>query len=370
VTDQATTPLDAVMEAAADAIIIIDDKGIIARFNRAAEELFGYAEDEIRGRNVSILMPEPQGRRHDGYIRAYLATGEARIIGKGREVTGRRRDGGSFPMHLSVGEIRQAGDARFVGIVRDLSEFRETQEQVRRLEEQLLHADRLVILGELTAGIAHEINQPLTAIAAYADAGCSLIQREGETPQQDMVSICERIGEQSRRAAEVVQRLRKLVRSGTVSRGRHDINKIISNVLLLFEYEIKKYDIEISFEPLTAVEQLFVDEVQIQQILVNLVKNAMDALIGAEMADGEIVITLEERESEVLVSVTDNGPGVDSTDRQRMFDAFFTTKPKGVGLGLSICKSIAAAHGGSLHYAPRPEGGSRFTLTLPRKSIG
>jgi two-component system sensor kinase FixL len=369
-TEQATTPLDALMEAAADAIIIIDAAGVIARFNRAAEALFGYAEDEVRGRNVSLLMPETQSRRHDGYIRSYLETGEARIIGKGREVTGLRRDGSTFPMHLSVGEIQRADGPRFVGIVRDLSEFRAAQEQVRRLEEQLLHADRLVILGELTAGIAHEINQPLTAIAAYADAGCSLMHREGEPPRKDMQSICERIGEQSRRAGEVVQRLRKLVRSGTVARARHDINKIITNVLLLFEYETKKNEIEIFFEPFELLENLFVDEIQIQQILVNLVKNAMDAITASGTPGGVITIGIEQAEHDVLIHVCDNGPGVAPEDRPRMFEAFFTTKPKGVGLGLSICKSIAAAHGGSLHYAAMPGDGSRFTLSLPRKSIG
>ena len=159
------------MKAAADAIIIIDDSGIIEQFNPAAERMFGVSQQEACGRNVSMLMPEPQRSRHDGYIASYLQTGEGKVIGGGREVTGLRKNGDSFPMALSVGEIRQPEGQRFVGIVRDLSEFRAAQQQVRHLEEQLLHADRLVILGELTAGIAHEINQPLTAIAAYADAG-------------------------------------------------------------------------------------------------------------------------------------------------------------------------------------------------------
>ena len=369
-TDEPAAPLDALMEAAADAIIIIDGTGVILRFNPAAEAMFGYGEADVLGRNVSLLMPAPQSRRHDGYIRHYLDTGDAQVIGKGREVTGLRRDGTQFPMHLSVGEIRRSGTPHFVGIVRDLSEFHAAQEQVRRLEEQLLHADRLVILGELTAGIAHEINQPLTAIAAYADAGCALIHRVGDPSTDDMHSICERIGEQSRRAAEVVQRLRKLVRSGTVGRSRHDINKIIENVLLLFEFEVKKYNIEIVFEPLERLERLFVDDIQIQQILVNLVKNGIDAITAAGVTDGRIVIDVAQQEDEVRISVTDNGPGVAAEDRARMFEAFYTTKPKGVGLGLSICKSIAAAHGGSLHYAAAPDGGSRFSLWLPRKSIG
>jgi two-component system sensor kinase FixL len=220
--------LDALMDSAVDAIVIIDGQGAIRRFNRAAEKLFGHRESELVGRNVSCLMAEPHRSRHDDYLRRYAETGEASMIGKGREETGLRKNGESFPMLLSVGEVDRPGEARFVGIIRDLSEMRATQEKVRQLEEQLLHADRLVILGELTAGIAHEINQPLTAIAAYADAGCKLIEHPRAEQGKDMRFICERIGEQSRRAAEVVQRLRKLVRSGAVSKARHNINEIIN----------------------------------------------------------------------------------------------------------------------------------------------
>lgn len=366
-----TGPFDALMKAAVDAIIIIDEKGLMVRFNPAAEKMFGYREADMIGRNVSVLMPEPYRSGHDGYIGNYLATGERHVIGRGREVDGLRSNGEIFPMQLSVGEIVEPNaPGRFVGMVRDLSEFRATQEQVRNLEEQLLHADRLVILGELTAGIAHEINQPLTAIAAYADAGCSMIERNENTPVKDVYSICERISEQSRRAAEVVQRLRKLVRSGTVTKSPHDINHLIENVLLLFEYEIKKSNIFLQFKPMTPLQLMYLDEVQIQQIMVNLVKNSIDALTGSGTSDGRIVIEAARQGPEIVITVTDNGPGVPEALREKLFEAFFTTKPKGVGLGLSICKSIAAAHGGNLHYSPGEAGGSRFSLFLPLESIG
>lgn len=365
------SPFDALMNAAVDAIIIIDKTGGIRRFNSAAEKMFGYSEAEVRGRNVRLLMPEPNRSRHDGYLSAYAASGIAEVIGKGREEQGLRKNGETFPMQLSVGEIRQqGGDDHFVGIIRDISEVRAAQEQVHQLEEQLLHADRLVILGELTAGIAHEINQPLTAIAAYADAGRSMIDRSAETPREDMQSICERIGEQARRAGEVVQRMRKLVRSGTVVKARHDINQIVKNILLLFEYETNKSDIELVFHPLDSAEDLYVDEVQIQQVLVNLVKNSLDALAEADCNDGRIEIRTSQAEGELEVSVTDNGPGVPADSRSRLFESFFTTKPKGVGLGLSICKSIITAHGGSLRHTQPTAGGSRFTMSLPLKLIG
>lgn len=375
---EGASPFDALMDAAVDAIVIIDRQGLIQRFNRAAEKLFGHLEAEVCGHNVSLLMPEPHRSRHNGYLERYAQTGQAQVIGRGREETGLRRDGATFPMLLSVGEIDQPGLQGYVGIIRDLTQMRDAQEQVRSLEEQLLHADRLVILGELTAGIAHEINQPLTAIAAYADAGAKLIDRAGPAPaeaaaalpKQDIHLICERIGGQARRAAEVVQRLRGLVRTGHVSKARHDINEIIRNILLLFEFEVKRTGTDLLFFPLEQAETLYVDEIQVQQILVNLVKNGLDAIAESGRADGRVEIRVRKAGGEVLISVTDNGAGVPEAHRAQLFDAFFTTKPKGVGLGLSICRTIAAAHGGTLRHEQPEQGGSRFTLSLPLSFIG
>ena len=362
---------DVLMDAAVDAIILIDDRGAILRFNRAAQKMFGYPADFVRGKNVSMLMPEPDRSKHDAYLERYLKSGNAEIIGREREVSGVRSTGLVFPMRLSVGEVRREhGGKQFVGILRDLSEQKAIEEQVHQLEEQLVHADRLVILGELTAGIAHEINQPLTAIAAYADAGRHLVERSVDASPEDLHGICERIGEQSRRAAEVVQRLRKLVRTGTVSKASHDLNKIIRNTLLLFEYELNKSGIDLVFMAGEGLRNLYVDEIQIQQILVNLVKNSLDAINAVGQSDGRIEIQVKIVGKEVAVAVQDNGPGVPAILRPQLFDSFFTTKPKGVGLGLSICKNIAAAHGGSLGYTSPAEGGSCFTLRLPLEHIG
>lgn len=368
--NQTNSAFDALLDAAVDGIVIIDAHGIVRRFNRAAENMFGYPESEISGSNVSRLMPEPHRSRHGGYLEHYYSTGEASIIGSGREVAGVRKNGEIFPMFLSVGEIKGGAEKRFVGIVRDLSEVQAGREQVRQLEEQLLHADRLVILGELTAGIAHEINQPLTAIAAYADAGKKMVSRGPGASGTEINTICERISEQSRRAASVVQRLRKLVRSGAVSKARHNINQIISNTLLLFEFEIKKSDIELLFFPDESLDELYVDEIHIQQIIVNLVKNSIDAISESETSSGSIEIRVSSDSGQVLITVTDNGPGIPAKYRDRLFESFFTTKPKGVGLGLSICKTIAAAHGGNLKYEQREQGGSRFALSLPLEFIG
>ncbi|MFC1740268.1 nitrogen regulation protein NR(II) [Pseudomonadota bacterium] len=364
------TAFDALLEATVDGIIIIDQAGTVLRFNKAAEQMFGYSEAEISGNNVNRLMPEPHHGHHDAYLAQYASTGQGSIIGDGREVAGLKKNGETFPMFLSVGEIKRQGAWRYVGIIRDLTDVQAGREQVRELEEQLFHADRLVILGELTAGIAHEINQPLTAIAAYADAGKRMVNRNSAVSNNEIDSICERIAEQSRRAASVVERLRKLVRSGTVSKGQHEINQIIRNTLLLFEYEVKKLNIDLRFYPLEPLVELYVDEIHIQQIMVNLIKNGIDAIADSGASNGRIEIRVSKLASDVVVSVSDNGPGVPEQYQSQLFDSFFTTKPKGVGLGLSICKTITGAHGGSLTYTESKQGGSTFTLSLPLELIG
>ena len=361
---------EALMDAAVDAIIIIDATGTIQRFNPSAQVMFGYSEAEAVGSNVRMLMPEPHRARHDGYISRHLATGEAAIIGTGREELGLRKNGEEFPMRLSVGKTRLGPGTHFVGIIHDRSQQRKTENQVRHLEQQLFHADRLVTLGELTAGIAHEISQPLTAIAAYADAAAHMVAAEPRGAEPGLHTICTRISEQSRRAAAVVDRLRHLVRRDRSKKAHHDLNKIIQDTLLLFEFEAKQLKIFWHIDSNAGLPLIFVDEIQIQQILVNLVKNSVDALRDCQHPDGRIRISVAHGEEKVTVSVEDNGPGVTAESLPRLFEPFYTTKPNGVGLGLSICKNIASAHGGQLVHSRPEQGGCSFILTLPLASIG
>ncbi|HLF29820.1 MAG TPA: PAS domain S-box protein [Xanthomonadales bacterium] len=361
---------DALLDAAVDAIIIIDQAGGIQRFNHSAQTMFGYSEDEVLQRNVNILMPEPARGRHDGYLGRYLETGKAAIIGIGRIERGMRKSGEIFPMRLSVGESRRRGQVHFVGIIHDLSEQNATDQKLKILEQQLFHADRLLTLGELTAGIAHEINQPLTAIAAYADAARHLVEKQPERMDPAVRGICARISDQSRRAAAVVERLRKLVRSGTTRKASHDIRNIIKSTLLLFDYEIKKTGIFIQVKAPDELPEVYADEIQIQQILVNLVKNSMDSLTDSGQLDGRVSISVSHTNNDLVVSVRDNGPGVLAESLPRLFEPFYTSKPQGVGLGLSICKHIAVAHAGTLSFVPQTEQGAQFVLKLPLSSIG
>jgi two-component system sensor kinase FixL len=362
--------LDVLLDVSTDAIVVIDTEGVILRLNQAAQHMFVYTAEEVCGQSVRMLVPEPHSTTHDEYIKHYLEKSQASVFSLSPDAIGVKSDGNSFPIMVSMGEVQGKDNKHFVAVIHDQSEKRAGEAKVRQLEEQLLHADRLVILGELTAGIAHEINQPLTAIAAYADAGKQLTQRvDGDSPDNIHV-ICERIAEQSRRVAEVVQRLRRLVRTGSVKKARHDINEIIRNTILLFEYESNKSHVKFNFTPTEGIDILFVDDIQIQQILINLVKNGLDAMGSVVLDHRRIEIRVRKIGKIVAVEVQDNGPGVAQEDRQNLFEPFFTTKPKGVGLGLSICKNIAAAHGGNLRYESPVEGGSRFILTLPLEYIG
>ena len=362
--------LEALLNAAVDSIVIIDEEGTILLFNPAAESIFGYTSAEVIGKNVTTLMPQPYRDQHDGFLKRYRDTGKASIIGLGREVVGLKSDGEQFPIFLSVGEITGGNTERYVGLIRDLSEQRKIEDTVRELESRLAHADRLVTLGELTAGIAHEINQPLTAIAAYADAGHRLLTTGNPASDDEIKDICKRVAKQARRAGAVVSHLRKLASRGNVVKARRRIKPVIQNVLMLFEYDIRQSHVTLKTDIERKLPEVFIDDIQIQQVLVNLIKNSIDALREAATPDPEILVTAESAELEILVKVTDNGPGVDEELRSRLFEPFFTTKPHGVGLGLSICRNIANAHGGNLRHETPPEGGCRFTLSLPLELIG
>lgn len=367
---QSNSSLDALLDAAVDAIFISDAYGTILRVNLAALAMFRHSESDLLGQNVSILMPEPDRARHDGFMARYRDGGAPTVIGIGREVTAVNAEGWTFPIQLSLGEIQGQERARFVAIIRDLSHEKAAQNTVKELETHLAHADRLVVLGELTAGIAHEINQPLTAIAAFADAGARLLDMDSPEASGELENVCQRIAEQARRAGNVVSRLRSLSRRREVTKSNHEIKPLVQNVLMLFEHELMNSGIQLQtqFEP--GLPELIVDEVQVQQVLVNLVKNSIDALKTSGIESPMISVGVRRCEKMLEVRVVDNGPGVPEKSVSRLFEPFYTTKPHGVGLGLSICKNIAVAHGGNLSYSKAGTGGACFTLSIPLTYIG
>ena len=373
----AESRFNALLDAAVDAIILINPQGRITRFNLAAERMFGYTEAEVAGHNVSMLMPDPYRSQHAGYLRRYATTGQRRIIGIGREVTAQRKDGSTFPIDLSVGEFqaaeqrpaqgRRADDETpahgYVGIIRDLTERKAQTREAEALRARLTHVGRIGTLGEMVSGIAHEVNQPLTAISNYASA-CRRMVAAGTMGGAELTGTLEKIGAQAERAGQVIRGLRALVRRRDEVREPLNVNRLIRDVSKLVDFEMRQagFRLEMSLaEPLPAATG---DAVQIQQIVLNLIRNGLDAML--ERAGGDsIEVATSAADGFVEIRVRDSGPGIPAAVADRLFEPFFTTKPQGIGLGLSICKSIITAHGGQMTAETAPDGGAQFRVRLP-----
>jgi two-component system sensor kinase FixL len=486
----------AVLDAAVDAVIVIDVNGIIELVNHAGERLFGYLEEDLRGRNVSVLMPEPYRTQHDGYLRRYMETREPHIIGIGREVQARRSDGTIFAADLAVGLVKGSDPQRFVGFIRDITQRKRAQEallrseselntaqamanignyvihfdgrgkdyrspqfwrilgiepqatladfiafllsvtdpadrdavvqamhsldkdadsfdityrilrpdssiryvhhiaqvqrgehgrvtrhvgtlhditdrqlaaiEAREMQERLTHFGRISTMGEMAAGIAHEINQPLTAIATYAQ-GC---QRMLANPQamdaDDVANGLKQIENQALRAGEVIRRLRSFVKNKEVRREPVQPNQLLDDLLMLAQTDMRHHDVRIRIEPGDNLPQIQADPVQIQQVILNLVRNSIDAMLETPQERREILLRTQlNDDGDVEFTVADRGPGLSAAAQDKLFDPFFTTKSGGTGLGLPISLSIVRAHGGKVWYRPNEGGGAAFYFSLP-----
>lgn len=356
----------ALLQAAVDAIIVIDGAGSILQFNPAAERIFGFGQAEVLGRNVSMLMPTHYAGAHDGYMAHYHATGERRIIGIGREVEARRRDGTVFPIDLAVGQVDLPGAANYVGIIRDISARKTTEQEMRDLQERLARVGRFSTMGEMAAGLAHEINQPLAAINTYAQTASRMISAGSSYDIQDMEHICRQVSEQARRAGEVIRRLRGFLRTEGDGRQRLHCNALIGEVMFLAELDAREHAVPLALALADDLPPVHGNAVEIQQVMLNLIRNAVDAM--SEQPDrpgGVIIATARHVDGGVEFSVTDHGPGVAEDIARQIFHPFVTSKHNGLGVGLSISRTIIQAHGGKLSFVPNPAGGAIFSFHLP-----
>lgn len=485
----------AVLDAAVDAVVLFDHEGRIELLNHAGERMFGYNEQEVIGLKVNILLPEPYRSQHDDYLRHYIEAGEPRIIGIGRELLAKRRDGSEFSAELAVGRVQGTDPPRFVGFIRDITvrrnaeealrrseaqltiaqeianlgnyvvhfdgryedywsphlyrvlgrrygepyigvyeyleaivhpadcarwqqarseldstgrsmdieyrvihpdgslryvhhiaqttrgadgrilrqvgtlhditERRRAEDEARQMQERIAHFGRISTMGEMAAGIAHEVNQPLTAIATYAQA-CQRLLNSPHVASEDVAAALEHISAQALRAGEVIRRLRTFVKNREVRRELIEANRLLEDVLTLAQTDARHHGVRIVLEPSPAGPQVQADAVQIQQVILNLVRNSIDAMLEIQEAGREIVLSTHiDAEGDVEFMVADRGVGLDATAMNELFNPFFTTKPGGTGLGLSISRSIVRAHGGKLWCSPNPGGGARFFFTLP-----
>jgi two-component system sensor kinase FixL len=356
---------DALLDAAVDAIVAIDDQGRIIRFNKAAEQMFGYPAREVTGKPLSILMASHDAHFHQNFVERYLRTGSTRIIGRGREVDAQRRDGTIFPVALSVGEARSPQGLRFVGLIRDLTSQKQTEEEALRHREQLMHASRLTTMGEMAAAMAHELNQPLSAIATYT-AACQRLLAQGDEGRAEVMSALREIGVQAHRAGEVIQRMRDFTRSRESLRKVAQLDALIDEVRPLAELDANANDVQLVIDIDPKLPPINADRVQIQQVILNLLRNGVDAM--ADIPPAERTLRLHafcETPKSVRVEISDAGHGVPDEVRLRLFTPFYTTKDTGMGMGLAISRSIITAHGGKLDSSNNAAGGATFFFTLP-----
>ena len=356
--------LRSILDTVPDAIVVIDAQGSIQSFSPAAERLFGYDNAEVVGRNVNILMPTPYREAHDSYIARYLRTGERRIIGIGRVVTGRRKDGETFPMELQVGEFAFSGNRYFTGFVRDLTERQEAERRIQDLQAELLHASRLSVMGQMASTMAHELNQPLTAVTNYLEAGRQLLATGVGGPER-INEMMEKAIAQAQRAGDVIRRLRGFVSKGETERRIQSLNQLVEEALALALVGARQRGVRASLELDHTLPPVFVDHVQIQQVVLNLVRNAIEAMEQVERRELTIGTRGVREQGMAEVIVADTGPGIAPELVDRLFQPFVTTKATGMGLGLSICREIVEAHQGRLTMAPVSSGGTVFRVTLP-----
>jgi two-component system sensor kinase FixL len=356
--------LHAILETSPDGLITIDATGAIRSFNPAAEQMFGYDTAEVIGRNVSCLMPAPYREEHDAYLERFLRTGEKRIIGIGREVLGQRKDGTIFPLELAVGEVEAAGRQFFAGFVKDVSARQKSEQRLQELQAELIHVSRLSAMGEMASALAHELNQPLIAIINYAQTARGLAQRRLAEGSGDLVSLLEKTVRQASRAGQIIRRLRQFIAKGETDRALEDVNGLVEEASALALVGTGGKGIAVRRVLEKGLPPVLVDKIQVHQVITNLIRNGVDALNDVKRR--EIVISTKRAGDDAIeIEVADSGPGLAPAVADRLFQPFVTTKPGGLGIGLSICRSIVDAHGGKLWARDNPGGGMIFHVRLP-----
>lgn len=358
------TELSAVLDTMVDGVIIISGKGLIEGYNPACEEIFGHSKTDVIGENVKLLMPEPYHSEHDDYIENYKLSGDAKIIGIGREVKGRRKDGSVFPMYLSVGELPRTSARAFVGIIRDLTSESEQQKKYDKLQLDHFHLSRVAAMDQMGAAIAHELNQPLSAVMNYLEAGSAILEQGKAGSEKILKDIMSKSAVQARRASKILSNLRRFIETGDVEKSIHDISEVIATAIDLIRPRFNNDSVELQVKIPNNLPQVLISGLQIQQVLVNLLRNAAEALADVEKKDLWVTAELD-KTGFVKVGVIDTGLGMTDDQFKRLYEPFATNKAGGLGVGLSISQSIIANHDGRLWAERNAPKGTKFYFTVP-----
>jgi two-component system sensor kinase FixL len=309
-------------------------------------------------------MPEPDRSRHDGYLARYLKTGERRIIGIGRIVTGMRKDVTTFPMHLTIGEMQSSGQPYFTGFVRDLTEQQQTQARLQELQSELVHVSRLSAMGEMASALAHELNQPLSAISNYMKGSRRLLAASSDPNANKIEGALDRAAEQAIRAGDIIRRLRNFVARDESEKRVESLSKLIEEAGALGLTGAREQGVKLRFNLDSSLDLVLADRVQIQQVLVNLFRNALEAM--ASSSHRELIATnVRAADDMIEVAISDTGHGFGNDVQPNLFRPFFTTKETGMGVGLSISRTIIETHGGRMWAENNEAGGATFRFTLP-----
>ncbi len=355
--------LRSILATVPDAMVVIDDRGRIMSFSTAAERMFGFSQAEVVGENVSLLMPSPDRERHDNYIERYRQTEERHILGIGRVMTARRRDGSTFPIELSVGEAKTPEGRVFTGFIRDLTEQQSVERRMHELQNELARVARISAVGSLTTALAHELNQPLAAITNYMEAAQELVDTSDADPEY-LREAMSSAAEQAMRAAKIVSRLREFISRGEASRRTESLGKLVREATALALLGSGKDEIEMRVALDPQSDRVNVNGINVQQVLFNLVRNALDAM--EDLPIKRIEISSEPvANGMVQLTISDTGSGILPEMADDLFEPFRSTKRSGMGLGLSICRTLVEAQGGRIWVEPGKAGGSRFSFTLP-----
>lgn len=356
--------LESILRTVPDAMVVIDERGVIISFSAAAIRTFGWSAEEVVGRNITLLMPEPDRSKHDGYLNAFRTTGEHRIIGVGRVVTGLRKDGSVFPLELSVGATGGDAGRYFTGFMRDLTERRTQETKTQSLQAQLAHAGRITAMGEMASTLAHEINQPLTAVANYMQGASALVE-SGDPDLRRLKTALDAAADQALRAGEIIRHLRAFVDKEQAPRTLIATEVLVQEALTLALMGVSEHQLRLKLDLEADLPKVLVDPIQIQQVIVNLVRNALDAMPAPPIPMLTIRSRQDLKRRHVAITVADRGSGLPAATVGHLFEPFVSGGGEGLGLGLSICRTIIEAHGGRLTARNRAHGGAMFCFTLP-----